>query len=178
MHRFSTVLSSLLLGLALAGCGSTPSSSSAPRGFEATEADATAFRQSAAEKALQSEVNRIINDRFAPPGVVVDADLQIVQFRGQTGPFLEPAPGEASLNLLKMAKEGLLYGLRSALHAARALHAFRAAGYQPCLAVSESAWLPPGEIGYYLPRTSALRKAEQAIHELVGDLVYRWYARG
>ncbi len=66
----------------------------------------------------------------------------------------------------------------SALHAARALHAFRAAGYQPCLAVSESAWLPPGEIGYYLPRTSALRKAEQAIHELVGDLVYRWYARG
>lgn len=72
-----------------------------------------------AEKALQSEVNRIINDRFAPPGVVVDADLQIVQFRGQTGAFLEPAPGEASLNLLKMAKEGLLYGLRSALHAAR-----------------------------------------------------------
>ena len=40
-------------------------------------------------------------DRFAPPGVVVDNDMQIVQFRGQTGPFLEPAPGEASLNLLK-----------------------------------------------------------------------------
>jgi uncharacterized SAM-binding protein YcdF (DUF218 family) len=63
----------------------------------------------------------------------------------------------------------------SALHAPRALHAFRAAGYQPCLAVSESAYLPPGEIGYYLPRTSALRKAEKAIHEIVGDLVYRWY---
>ena len=45
--------------------------------------------------------------------------MQIIQFRGQTGAFLEPAPGEASLNLLKMAKEGLLYGLRSALHAAR-----------------------------------------------------------
>jgi len=71
------------------------------------------------EKVLQTEVNRIINERFAPPGVVVDADMQIVQFRGQTGAFLEPAPGEASLNLLKMAKEGLLYGLRSALNAAR-----------------------------------------------------------
>jgi two-component system CheB/CheR fusion protein len=71
------------------------------------------------EKKLQTEVNRVINDRFAPPGVVIDPDMQIVQFRGQTGTFLEPAPGEASLNLLKMAKEGLLYGLRSAIHAAR-----------------------------------------------------------
>ena len=71
------------------------------------------------EKMLQTEVNRIINDRFAPPGVVIDSEMQIVQFRGQTGAFLEPAPGEASLNLLKMAKEGLLYGLRSAIHAAR-----------------------------------------------------------
>src|SRR5262249_21916039 len=50
---------------------------------------------------------------------VIDGDMQIVQFRGQTGTYLEPAPGEASLNLLKMAKEGLLYGLRTAIHAAR-----------------------------------------------------------
>src|ERR1044071_2137179 len=71
------------------------------------------------ERALQSEVTRIINDRFSPPAVVIDADMQIVQFRGQTGAFLEPAPGEASLHLLKMAKEGLLYGLRSGIHAAR-----------------------------------------------------------
>ena len=71
------------------------------------------------EKALQAEVARIIFDRYAPPGVVVDADLQIVQFRGQTGAYLEPAPGEASLNLLKMAREGLLYGLRTALHRRR-----------------------------------------------------------
>src|SRR5262252_4222632 len=71
------------------------------------------------EKFLQNEVSRVIMDRFAPPGVVVDNDMQIVQFRGQTGAYLEPAPGEASLNLLKMAKEGLLYGLRTAIHAAR-----------------------------------------------------------
>ena len=70
------------------------------------------------EKVLQTEVNRIINDRFAPPGVVIDADMQIVQFRGQTGAFLEPAPGEATLNLLKMAKDGLLHGLRAAILAA------------------------------------------------------------
>jgi two-component system CheB/CheR fusion protein len=72
-----------------------------------------------AEKLLQLEVSRAILDRYSPPGVVVDSDFQIVQFRGQTGAFLEPAPGEASLNLLKMAREGLLYGLRTALQTAR-----------------------------------------------------------
>jgi two-component system CheB/CheR fusion protein len=72
-----------------------------------------------AEKVLQIEVSRAILDRYAPPGVVVDSDLQIVQFRGQTGVFLEPAPGEASLSVLKMAREGLLFGLRTALQTAR-----------------------------------------------------------
>jgi two-component system CheB/CheR fusion protein len=51
--------------------------------------------------------------------VVVDHELQIVQFRGRTGRFLEAAPGDPSLSLLKMAREGLLHGLRTALHAAR-----------------------------------------------------------
>jgi two-component system CheB/CheR fusion protein len=73
----------------------------------------------AGDKGVQGEITRILIDRFAPPAVVVDADLQIVQFRGQTGEFLEPAPGEANLSLLKMAREGLLYGLRTALYAAR-----------------------------------------------------------
>jgi two-component system CheB/CheR fusion protein len=68
---------------------------------------------------IQKESNRILLDRYAPPGVVVDPELQIVQFRGQTGPYLEPAPGDPSLSLLKMAREGLLYGLRSALSTAR-----------------------------------------------------------
>jgi two-component system CheB/CheR fusion protein len=68
---------------------------------------------------LQAEANRILLDRYSPPGVIVDDDMQIVHFRGKTGVFLEPAPGDASLNLLKMAREGLLYGLRSAIHKAR-----------------------------------------------------------
>jgi len=72
-----------------------------------------------AEKMLQIEVSRAILDRYAPPGVVVDSDLEIVQFRGQTGAFLEPAPGDASLNILKMAREGLLFGLRTVLQTAR-----------------------------------------------------------
>jgi len=82
-------------------------------------------RQRSAPEARTSsiveEANHIILSRYSPAGVVVDEDFQILQFRGQTGKFLEPAPGEPSLSLLKMAREGLLYGIRTALHEARKL---------------------------------------------------------
>jgi two-component system CheB/CheR fusion protein len=68
---------------------------------------------------VQTEANRVMLDRYSPPAVLVTDDLEIVQFRGKTGEFLEPAPGDASLNLLKLAREGLLHGLRTALQAAR-----------------------------------------------------------
>ncbi len=72
------------------------------------------FAQSA-----QHEADRIALDRYAPPGVIVDEEMQIVQFRGQTGLFLEPAPGDPSMSLLKMAREGLLHGVRTAFQTAR-----------------------------------------------------------
>jgi uncharacterized SAM-binding protein YcdF (DUF218 family) len=61
----------------------------------------------------------------------------------------------------------------SALHLTRALIAFRAAGFEPCPLASDSVYMAPGGFGYYLPHTSALRKAEWAIHEIVGDAAYR-----
>ncbi len=64
---------------------------------------------------LQREADRILSGKFAPPGVLVSADLEILQFRGETGPYLAPAPGKASLNLLKMLREGLMVGVRSAV---------------------------------------------------------------
>src|SRR5207237_5020757 len=68
---------------------------------------------------IQKEADRISLQRFVPAGVVVDETMEIVQFRGQTGSYLEPRSGSASLNLLKMAREGLLLQLRSALQRAR-----------------------------------------------------------
>jgi len=47
--------------------------------------------------------------------VVIDENMTILQFRGETEDYLKPSPGEASLNVLKMAREGLLVELRSAL---------------------------------------------------------------
>jgi two-component system CheB/CheR fusion protein len=65
------------------------------------------------------EADRVLLARFSPAGVVIDDNMEILQFRGRTSAFLEPAPGTASFNLLKMAREGLLAELRTAIHAAR-----------------------------------------------------------
>jgi two-component system CheB/CheR fusion protein len=68
---------------------------------------------------IRHEANRLLLDRYSPPGVIVDSEFHILQFRGQTGLYLEPAPGDPSLSVLKMARDGLLFGLRTALQAAR-----------------------------------------------------------
>jgi two-component system CheB/CheR fusion protein len=71
---------------------------------------------------VQEEANRIVLDKYGPPGVVVDANFEIVHFRGRTGPYLEAASGEPNLHVLKMARGGLLHPLRSALSTARQKH--------------------------------------------------------
>jgi two-component system CheB/CheR fusion protein len=64
---------------------------------------------------LHREADRVLSAKFAPPGVLVSADLDILQYRGETGPYLAPSPGKASLNLLKMLREGLLVAVRAAV---------------------------------------------------------------
>ena len=54
--------------------------------------------------------------------MLVNADLEILQFRGSTQAFLEPAQGQASFNLLKMANDGLFLQLRAAVKEAKRTH--------------------------------------------------------
>jgi two-component system CheB/CheR fusion protein len=68
---------------------------------------------------LQREADRLLLSRYAPPAVVVNGHMEILQTRGRTGAFLELAPGKASLNLLKMARPGLLFDLQNALEEAK-----------------------------------------------------------
>jgi len=72
---------------------------------------------------LPIEIDRVILGRLAPAAVVISSDLQIVHVRGETGRYLQPAPGNATLHLLKMARDGLAYDLRNAIHLARKRHA-------------------------------------------------------
>ena len=63
---------------------------------------------------LQKEADRIVWSRYAHAGVIVDENLQILHFRGDTSPYIAPASGAASLHLLKMVRSDLLVDLRAA----------------------------------------------------------------
>jgi len=68
---------------------------------------------------LQRESDRMLLARYAPPSVVVNDLLEIVQTRGHTGSYLELPTGKISMNVLKMARPGLLYELQNAIEEAR-----------------------------------------------------------
>ena len=53
--------------------------------------------------------------RRGPPAVLVSANLEIMQFSGQLSPYLEPTAGDASLNLLKMARSDIVWDVRAAI---------------------------------------------------------------
>ena len=63
----------------------------------------------------QKEADDILLSKYTPASVIVNEQFDIVQFRGSTRDFLEPSPGKASLNILKMARDGLSFEIRNAL---------------------------------------------------------------
>ncbi|MBI4763972.1 MAG: PAS domain-containing protein [Deltaproteobacteria bacterium] len=62
---------------------------------------------------------RVLLEDYAPASLLVNAEFEVLYIHGSTGRYLEPATGEASLNLLRMAREGLRMeltaGVRKAL---------------------------------------------------------------
>ena len=74
------------------------------------------------ELTAEREADRVTVNQFAPPGVLINADLQILQFRGPTGAYLEPPNGKASFDVLKMARDGLMLPLRAAINQAKQHH--------------------------------------------------------
>lgn len=67
----------------------------------------------------QNEADRIVLKRFGPPGVIINENMEILQFRGPIAPYIEPAPGRASLHLLKIAKREFVAELRTAVNDAK-----------------------------------------------------------
>jgi len=67
---------------------------------------------------VQQAAENIILEKYGPPAVVIDQNMHILYFRGQTGPYIEPATGSASLNLLKMVHPELIIELRTLVHQA------------------------------------------------------------
>ncbi len=55
----------------------------------------------------QQIADRKLLDLYGPPSLLVDENLDVVQFRGDTAPYLAPAPGAAALHLLKLVRPEL-----------------------------------------------------------------------
>ncbi len=68
---------------------------------------------------VQREADRLLLSRYAPVAVLVSADLEVLQTRGNASRFLEIPTGRVSLSLLKMIKPALLFDVQNAIAEAR-----------------------------------------------------------
>ena len=75
-----------------------------------------------AKKAKETDfaelTKRVLLQSYAPASVVTDLEGNILYVHGETGKYLRPAPGQATLNVVEMAHEELQLELRTAIHSA------------------------------------------------------------
>jgi two-component system CheB/CheR fusion protein len=70
---------------------------------------------------LRELTERALLQQYTPVGALINQRGDILYLHGRSGLYLEPAPGEAGMNILKMAREGLRRDLTTALHKAVAV---------------------------------------------------------
>ena len=90
-----------------------------PRRVERPVADPDPRTQVRGRVDVAKHLDRMLLARYAPPGVLINERMEILQFRGQTGSFLQPAPGEPQSDVIKMARPGLIAALRAAVAQAK-----------------------------------------------------------
>ena len=67
------------------------------------------------QNTLDNAIDAILVAEFMPPSVVINYQLEIVQFRGTTDLFLTHPKGKATFNILKMARPEIAFELRSSI---------------------------------------------------------------
>ncbi len=72
-----------------------------------TESYSAGGHERGARATAQQIADRKLVERYGPPSVLVNENLDVLQFRGDTGRYLSPAPGAAALNLLKLLRPEL-----------------------------------------------------------------------
>lgn len=83
----------------------------------------TAYHNTASESeaplieidSAQREADRLLLAHYAPASLLVDREFNILQFRGETGPYIEPASGPPSLNLHRVVRPELLVEILPAI---------------------------------------------------------------
>lgn len=64
---------------------------------------------------FQKIVSDILFSKYTPVSVIINENLEIVHFHGDTSPFLSPPSGKPSFNILKMADENIKLELQNAI---------------------------------------------------------------
>jgi len=72
-------------------------------------------------QSLERQFDRALLETFGPSSIVVTEQMEIVHLRGNTSDYLQPPSGQPSFNLNKMARDGLLLDLRTAMQRAKKL---------------------------------------------------------
>lgn len=75
----------------------------------------SAINVSVSQKELDNAIDEVLVTEFMPASVVINHQMEIVQFRGTTDVFLTHPKGKATFNILKMARPEIAFELRSAI---------------------------------------------------------------
>jgi two-component system CheB/CheR fusion protein len=70
----------------------------------------------AGKNTLGMTFDALLLDRYVPASVIINTEMDILQFRGDTEKYLKQSSGKASFNILKMVKPEMTFELRNAIH--------------------------------------------------------------
>ena len=72
---------------------------------------------------IGKQIDGILLSRYSPAGVLINEQMEIIQYRGKTSTYLEAPAGQPQLNLFKLIREGLFASLKVAIVQAKKLMA-------------------------------------------------------
>ena len=97
-----------------------------PLAWEAAQANGLASTDSQVSKPkainFAELTRRLLVQYYAPASVLTNLNGDLLYVHGETGYYLRPAPGQPSLNVVEMARQGLAVELRKAISTAAAGH--------------------------------------------------------
>jgi len=65
---------------------------------------------------LESTIDSILLSHYMPACAIINREMEILQFRGLTSPYLSHTSGKSSLNIFEMISPEITFDLRSAIH--------------------------------------------------------------
>jgi len=84
----------------------------------AKQADGSVSSETWPEIDLQRAADRIVLARYGPPGLIVDEQMNVLQSRGDTAPFIDLTSGPVSWNLARVLRESIAFTVKSAVERA------------------------------------------------------------